>query len=296
MRRLVVIALVLVTMLCMGTTIVCGAQDVQLKDYNTVPTLTQGQSYSIHGFIRSKKKMSRVEIGVVNAKTNKWTIRYDKKISAKTFNISKADQYIKFGTLKSGTYKYRIYAHVGKKVYTLLNQQFVVKAKPKTKADKIASKAKECAYPYGTSKKTYSYPNGKPKPEYKRALDQAYPDRSKWGKQTRAGASCDVFVGTVIRASGVDSKFPRGLDGVIKHCKDNSKWTLTKVKSIDKMKAGDIVYQEYKGGGGHISVYLGNNKIANAHYNGKTYGIIEKASDYIKSSSKYKVFNVYRAK
>lgn len=240
--------------------------------------------------------MNRVEIGVVNAKTNKWTIRYDKKISAKTFSISKADKYIKFGTLKTGTYKYRIYAHVGKKVYTLLNQQFVVKAKPKTKADKIVSKAKECAYPYGTSKKTYSYPNGKPKPEYKKALNQAYPDRSKWGKQTRAGASCDVFVGTVIRTSGVDSKFPRGLDGVVKHCKNNSKWTLTEVKSIDKMKAGDIVYQEYKSGGGHISVYLGNNKIANAHYKGKTYGIIQKASDYINSSSKYKVFNVYRAK
>lgn len=130
MRRLVVIALVLVTMLCMGTTIVCGAQDVQLKDYNTVPTLTQGQSYSIHGLIESKKKMSRVEIGVVDAKANKWVIKYNKNINSSKFNISNADSSVKFGTLKAGTYKYRIYAHVNKKVYTLLNQQFIVKAKP----------------------------------------------------------------------------------------------------------------------------------------------------------------------
>ena len=112
------------------TTSICfGASDVVIKDYNTVPTLTQGQSYSIHGTIESNTQMSRVEIGVVNA-DNKWVTKYDKNINANKFSINTADSYVKFGTLGVGTYKYRIYAHANKKVYTLLNQQFVVKAKP----------------------------------------------------------------------------------------------------------------------------------------------------------------------
>lgn len=108
---------------CFGETV------VKLKDYNTVPTLIQGQSYSIFGLIESNKKLTRVEIGVVNAKTNKWTVKYDKKISSTYFSISKADSKIKFGKLKPGTYNYRIYAHKSKKTYTLLNQKFIVKSK-----------------------------------------------------------------------------------------------------------------------------------------------------------------------
>ena len=165
----------------------------------------------------------------------------------------------------------------------------------KTNAQKIAEKAIECAYPAGTPKSKYSYPGGSPKPEYKAALNRAYPDRSKWGAQTRAGASCDVFVGTVCRDSGVDPKFPRGLDGVMKHMTGNQKWTLTGAKDKSKMQPGDVVFQLYKGGGGHIFVYLGNGKIANAHYNGKTYGIVQDIST-TRPASKCKTYNVYRAK
>lgn len=166
----------------------------------------------------------------------------------------------------------------------------------KTSAQKIAEKAIECAYPSGTAKSKYTYPNGSPKPEYKAALNRAYPDRSSWGKQTRAGASCDVFVGTVIRDSGIDKSFPRGLDGVEKHCKGNAKWKLTGIKSESSMQRGDVIFQIYSGGGGHIAIYLGNGKVANAHYNGKSYGIIQKYSNEIMSASKCKTFNVYRAK
>lgn len=130
MKHLIFKVLMVLTVLIFSTSIASAASDVQLKDYNTVPTLTQGKTYSIYGLIESKKKMSRVEIGVVEPKANKWVIRYDKKINTDNFSISKADSTIKFGTLKPGTYKYRIYAHVNKKVYTLLNQSFTVKAKP----------------------------------------------------------------------------------------------------------------------------------------------------------------------
>lgn len=184
---------------------------------------------------------------------------------------------------------------------TYLNKVYSDKPKPepapkptKSAAEKIAAMAKACAWPAGTEKSKYAYPGGAPTPEFKAAIEKAYPDRSGWGKQTRAGASCDVFVGVVIRAAGVDPKFPRGLDGVVKHCKGNSRWKLTGIKSVSKLEPGDVIYQEWSGGG-HISIYVGGGKIANAHYVGKTYGVIEKASD-LKSASKCQIYNVYRAK
>lgn len=184
---------------------------------------------------------------------------------------------------------------------TYLNKVYSGKPEPKPEpkptkaaAEKIAAMAKACAWPAGTKKSKYAYPGGAPTPEFKAAIEKAYPDRRGWGKQTKAGASCDVFVGVVVRASGIDQTFPRGLDGVVKHCKVNPKWKLTGIKSTSKLEPGDVIYQEWSGGG-HISIYVGGGKIANAHYVGKTYGVIEKASN-LKSASKCQIYNVYRAK
>lgn len=172
----------------------------------------------------------------------------------------------------------------------------VPEKKPAAKSggEKISDKAKQLAWPYGTDKDKYRYPSGSATAAFKAAIEKAYPDRRGWGKQTRAGASCDVFVGVVVRASGIDPTFPRGLDGVVKHCKVNSRWKLTGIKSTSKLEPGDIIYQEWSGGG-HISIYVGGGKIANAHYVGKTYGVIEKVSN-LKSASKCQIYNVYRAK
>ena len=184
---------------------------------------------------------------------------------------------------------------------TYLNKVYSGKPAPKPEpkptkaaAEKIAAMAKACAWPAGTKKSKYAYPGGAPTPEFKAAIEKAYPDRRGWGKQAKAGASCDVFVGVVVRASGIDPTFPRGLDGVVKHCKVNSRWKLTRIKSTSKLEPGDVIYQEWSGGG-HISIYVGGGKIANAHYVGKTYGVIEKASN-LKSASKCQIYTVYRAK
>lgn len=164
-----------------------------------------------------------------------------------------------------------------------------------TKADKIVAMAKACAYAYGTKKSVYKYPDGKPKKAYKVALNEAYPDRSSWGKQPRKGASCDVFVGTVARASGVDKKFPRGLDEVEPYMKKHTgKWKKLNITDRDKMKPGDIVYQIYNSGAGHIFIYLGGNRVANAHYVKKTYPIREAYSSIAKKPSQCKKFWVYR--
>ena len=86
----------------------------------------------------------------------------------------------------------------------------------------IAQNAKECAWPYGTSKSKYTYekgdikknPNPKQYGNYKKQLDKAFPSRiNKWGEQTACGASCDVFASTMVVSSGYDTKVPRGLGG-----------------------------------------------------------------------------------
>lgn len=167
---------------------------------------------------------------------------------------------------------------------------------PTSKAAAIVAMAKSCAYAYGSKQSTYSYAKGKPKAGYRAALNKAYPNRNKWSARPRAGASCDVFVGTVLRASGIDPKFPRGLDGVLNHCKGNSRWQDTGIKSFSQLQPGDVIFCQYPGGG-HIYIYIGNGLVANAHYkaHGGTYGIQEKLSS-MKAPSKCKTFKVYRAK
>ena len=171
------------------------------------------------------------------------------------------------------------------------------KAKAKTNAEKIVEEAKRCAWAYGTPKDTYAYPDGKPKEAYKEDLNEAYPmsERKKWGKQPRAGASCDVFVGTVMRASGVDPSFPRGLDEVEPHmAKNKDKYKVINNPTQEEMLPGDIIYELYKGGGGHISIFLKAHRIAQAQYNGKTYPHVQKYEKQIKDS--HKKFCVYRRK
>lgn len=164
----------------------------------------------------------------------------------------------------------------------------------------VAKKAIQCSWPYGTPKSKYKYKGGAPMPAYKEALAIAYPERNKWGqKKSRVGASCDVFVGTVCRASGYDSGFPRALSKDLTYLpKTTDKWEKTKITKVKDMKPGDVIMYLNKGGGGHICIYVevgGVGYIANAHYvtDGGTYGVMDaKAKDYNKSN--YKSFAVYR--
>lgn len=185
-----------------------------------------------------------------------------------------------------------------KALQMFLNKHYAPEPGPKptakTNAQKICDQAKACAWPYGTPKSKYSYPNGSATEAFKKAIEKAYPNRNTWGTQTRKGASCDVFAGTVIRSSGYDPSFPRGLDEVEKHCKGNPKWINTGIKDLSKLQPGDVVFYLYDGGG-HIYIYVGDGKIANAHYKGKTYGIIQKLSA-VRKPSQTKKFIVYRAK
>ena len=77
---------------------------------------------------------------------------------------------------------------------------------------------------------------------YKTALNKAYPKRSSWGKSARLGKSCDVFVGTVVRNSGLDKSYPRGLaEQYLYKPKGFTRTTYKNVTPYSVSKDGDII-------------------------------------------------------
>lgn len=165
-----------------------------------------------------------------------------------------------------------------------------------TKGQKLGDKANELAY--SSSPSEAKYPSGRPKAAYKAALEKAYPNRSSWGKAPKVGASCDVFVGTCVRASGIDADFPRGLAEQWPYLAKSKKFTCAlnltsrNLKASD-LKDGDIITYCYSKGGGHILIYY-KGKLKHADVN-DWYGRTTTEGGRFKIKGK-KWIKVYRAK
>lgn len=158
--------------------------------------------------------------------------------------------------------------------------------------EKIVQVALELSYPSGTPSSKYKYGVGKPKPEYKRALNKVYPDRSSWSAQCRAGASCDVGAGTILRYAGIDKTISRALSKQIPHIQESKIWKKTTIKSSKKMKAGDVGIYTHYGPGGHIWIGIGHGKIVEANHTAKYFLHVD--NDRITSKG-MKVWGVYRS-
>ena len=158
---------------------------------------------------------------------------------------------------------------------------------------KLARKANELAYPKNPKKA--KYPSGKPTPKYKKGLKHAYPKRATWSKPARLGASCDVFMGTCVRESGVDKGFPRGLSDQIKYLEASDKFKRVKNPKLKDMKDGYIVvYKNKTGNKGHIWMFH-SGKCKHAAYN-KYYPRTTNSAKSQLSSAKRKWVRVYTAK
>lgn len=134
--------------------------------------------------------------------------------------------------------------------------------KATTNADKVVAVARSLA---GSSKK--------PTAAYKSALKKAYPSKKGWGSAAKAGRSCDVFVGTVLRTSGLSSSCPRGLKDMYNFKPTNfNRYVFHNVKPSSVSKYGDVVIYKKKGGGGHAcirsanGIYQANNPRLYPHY------------------------------
>ena len=94
-----------------------------------------------------------------------------------------------------------------------------------------------------------------PTAAYKAALKKAYPSKKGWGKAAKAGRSCDVFVGTVLRVSGLASSCPRGLKEQYKFKPSNfTRHVYKNVTPKSVSRTGDVVIYKKKGGGGHACI------------------------------------------
>ncbi|MCR5797775.1 MAG: peptidoglycan DD-metalloendopeptidase family protein [Eubacterium sp.] len=90
-------------------------------------SIYEGQSFSLAGTLKSNHKLKKVVTSIVN-EDGENQIKVKSKANSKKFNIKTVDSDIKFGTLESGTYKYKVKA-TDKYGYskTAISKKFVVK-------------------------------------------------------------------------------------------------------------------------------------------------------------------------
>ena len=153
---------------------------------------------------------------------------------------------------------------------------------PSTNADKVVATAKSLA---GSAKT--------PTTAYKAALNRVFPNRKNWGAAAKAGRSCDVFVGTVLRTSGLSSSCPRGLKEQYTFKPTNfNRYVFHNVTPKSVSRYGDVVIYKKKGGGGHAcirstnGIYQANNPRYYPHY----------TSGFSKLSTKRPTVIIWRAK
>lgn len=162
--------------------------------------------------------------------------------------------------------------------------------KAQTNGDKIASKGWEYAYHSNTAQA--KYPSGKPTPAYKSALDTAFGKVRNWQKSARVGASCDVFIATCIRMSGIDKSAPRGL-GRVKYFDKSDKFKRVSV-TTQTVQDGDIISIIWSNGKWHwCMAYKG--KTLEASLNGFYPKTADNLASRLSMKGKKSVI-VYRAK
>lgn len=123
----------------------------------------------------------------------------------------------------------------------------------------MVAKAKELAWPLGTSKRKTNYKTGRPTDKYKKAFDKYI----NFAKKTKINYSdCGMALATIVRASGVDKDFK-----AFKWNSGYKDWKfVTKHGPIkeSELKPGDIIYYKKTNGNQHCLMYLGKGVYAEA--------------------------------
>lgn len=170
--------------------------------------------------------------------------------------------------------------------------------KAKDGPTRIALTALLLAWPRGTDKPVYSYPDGSPTQNFQKAIDAVYPNRSSWSAAPRAGASCDVFVGTVIRTSGYDPDYPRGWDDQYEYLQASDRFVQVPYSGdLSTLQDGDIILYLRNSGRKHTCIFVevdGKPYLAEAQIK-KYFGYLNPGNKKVRQFSNKKILNVYRA-
>ena len=165
---------------------------------------------------------------------------------------------------------------------------------PVTATNKIAEKAKEYAWAYGTPEKKWAYKTGSARSVYKKALKKYMGYTSKISQ-----SDCGYFVTTCVRASGVAKDF-LALKGVKDPFPKVPK-TMSIVFNGKKipsgvLKAGDIIRYKKTNGKQHTLMYIGDNRIAEAGRETRFPIIRKDSKKYNADNVKHSTLQVIRAK
>lgn len=98
----------------------------------TIPgNMKQGSSFSIRGTVSSSEKITSVTVGAYD--TN-GTMKVGKTVqtNANSYDLKNLDTSIKFGSLSSGAYRYKVTVTTASGTYTLINRIFMVMSNGKT--------------------------------------------------------------------------------------------------------------------------------------------------------------------
>lgn len=267
------------------------AAGITINDITYPVRIGQGLPFGLAGTIESNAPIEHVRGGILDS-SGQWVISVTDDPGKETYSLgSKMDQQIKFGTLDVGKYVYKVEVTVAGKTYTAAKYDFEVFRRNGSRA--LAAQAVRLAWPAGTPSSSYTKPSGSATPEYAAALKTAFS-----GKPAAGGASCDVFVCTVCRSTGYDTKMPAGVQSQWSHLASSDSWTRVGFSySESDLQEGDIIIYKKTNGNWHVCMYVkqnGKGCLAEASYTQKRFGFINSSLSKVLKRDK-KQIAVYRA-
>ena len=170
-------------------------------------------------------------------------------------------------------------------------------------AERIASAAEYYAWPEGTPKIKYCrFDGGGGTSQFLADYRKFWPNfKNSSDKSVAAGTCCCHFARTcVVKALGKKFSFTL-LPGSSKDEYTKNKMAelgftrITFDGNKSSLKRGDVLYYRNKGKGGHVWIYLGNNKAAEAAHKSGYGGRINKVSNNKLKTSNKSVYYIFRA-
>ena len=171
-------------------------------------------------------------------------------------------------------------------------------------AERIASAAEYYAWPEGTPKSKYCrFNGGGGTPQFLSDYRKFWPNfKNSSDKSVAAGTCCCHFARTcVVKALGKKFSFtllPPNSSHDESTKNNMAKLGFTRITFDGKkssLKRGDVLYYRNKGSGGHVWIYLGNGKAAEAAHTSGYGGRITSVGSYKLKTSNKQVYYIFRA-